>query len=310
MRQFLAIPHRSAFVVAVLLVAVVTGCRGATSSGESTTPSGMTTTAGQQLERQRQQAHEALARWADAVSAAGGAQGFAIVGEATGQIGEWEEPVGSNNKLALLAGKVVADFTLADETPPLAQVRWNDGSLQTVPTISAAQALVDLQAAGGQACPECDALDVTAAKPTTVQIETSRGLATMPAWEFSLNGTAVRITRIAISASANVSVSPPPWNPNDPPVGLSISWAFGHVGGNQLMVGFVGDICGTEYTAEAVESASAIVVIVVEHPNPTAGGCRLVGRDRTATAQLAAPLSDRAVLEVREGLPVPLTLVP
>jgi hypothetical protein len=293
-----------------MLAAVLAGCRGATTGSESTGPSGMTTTAGQQLERQRQQAHAALARWADAVTAAGGAQGFAIVGEATGQIGEWEVPIGSNNKLALLAGKVVADVTLSDEKPPLAQVHWNDGSVQTLPTISAAQALMDLQAAGGQACPGCNALMVTAATLSTVQIETSRGLATMPAWEFSLNGTAVRVTRLAISASANVSVSPPPWDPNDPPVGLSISWAFGHVGGKELMVGFVGDMCGTEYTAEAVESPSAVVVIIVEHANSTGGGCRLVGRDHTATAHLAAPLRDRAVLEVREGLPVALTLVP
>ena len=278
--------------------------------GESTTPNGVTTTAGQQLERQRQQAHDALARWGDAVAAAGGAQGFAIVGEAMGQIGDWEPAVGSNNKLALLAGKVVADVTLSNETPPLAQVHWNDGSVQTLPTISAAQAFRDLQAAGGQACPGCDALEVTVATLSTVQIETSRGLATMPAWEFSLNGTAVRVTRMAISASANISVSPPPWNPNDPPVGLSISWAFGHVGGNKLMVGFVGDMCGTEYTAEAVESPSAVVVIIVEHANSTGGGCRLVAIDRIATAQLAAPLGDRAVLEVRQGLPVPLTVGP
>jgi hypothetical protein len=309
-RKFQAIPHRSAFLVPVLLVAVVAGCRGAIPDGESTTPNGVTTTAGQQLERQRQQAHDALARWADAVSAAGSAQGFAIVGEATGQIGDWELAVGSNNKLALLAGKVEADVTLSDETPPLAHVHWNDGSVQTLPTISAAQALTDLQAAGGQACPGCDALEVTGATLSTVQIETSRGLATVPAWEFSLNGTAVRITRIAIADSANVSVSPPPWDPNDPPVGLSISWAFGHVDGKELMVGFVGDTCGTEYTAEAVESTSALVVIIVEHANSTGGGCRLVGRDRTTTAQLAAPLGHRAVLEVREGLPVPVTLAP
>ncbi|MGZ6299000.1 MAG: hypothetical protein ACXWMN_00720 [Candidatus Limnocylindria bacterium] len=92
--------------------------------------------------------------------------------------------------------------------------------------------------------------------------------------------------------------------------GLSISWAFGHVDGNKLMVGFVGDRCGTDYTAEAVESTSAVVVIIVEHSNPTTGGCRGVGTDRTATAQLAAPLSDRSVLEVRQGLPAPVTLVP
>ena len=255
-------------------------------------------------------------RWADAVAAAGGVQGFVIVGEATGQIGDWEEPVGSNNKVALMAGKVVAVTGLSDETPPAAEVHWQNGSVQTLPTISAAQALEDLQAAGVQACPECDALKITAAKLTTAQLETSRGPATAPAWEFSLQGTAVRITRVAISADARVTVSPPPWNPDDPPVGLSISSASGRVGGNELTVSFVGaprpgsEPCGADYTAEAVESPLAIVVIVIEHRNVTPAFCEAVGHDRTAKVQLASPLGNRAVLEVTDGLPVPVTLTP
>ena len=294
-----------------MLVATLAACAGVT-----TTPSGMTTTAGQQLERQRQQAHDALQRWADAVAAAGGQQGFVIVGDATGQIGDWEVPVGSNNKSALMSGKVVALVALSDETPAAAEVRWKDGSVQTLPTISAAQALKDLQTAGVQPCPECDALKVTGAKLTTAQIVTSRGPATVPAWEFSLQGTAVHVTRVAISASASVSVSPPPWNPNDSPVGLSIDSASGTVGGRQLTVSFVGapkpgsQPCGADYTAEAVESQTAVVVIVIEHRHATSGVCRAVGATRTATAQLAAPLGDRAVLEVKEGLPVPVTLAP
>jgi hypothetical protein len=38
--------------------------------------------------------------------------------------------------------------------------------------------------------------------------------------------------------------------------------------------------------------------------------CDLVGYRREATVQLAAPLGDRAVLEVKQGLPVPVTLTP
>jgi hypothetical protein len=301
-------------VVAALLVATLAAC-----GGQGNYPSasaGVTTTAGQQLERQRQQARDALARWADAVAAAGGQQGFVIVGDATGQIGDWEVPVGSNNKSALMSGKVVAAVALSDETPAAAEVRWKDGSVQTLPTISARQALKALQASGDQLCTECDALKVTGAKLTTAQIVTSRGPATVPAWEFSLQGTAVHVTRVAISASAIVSVSLPPWNPNDSPVGLSIYSASGTVGGRQLTVSFVGapkpgsQPCGADYTAEAVESQTAVVVIVIEHRNATPGACTLMGAMRTATVQLASPLGDRAVLEVMQGLPVPVTLAP
>jgi hypothetical protein len=308
-------PRRSRLVVATaLLVATLAAC-----GGQDTYPSasaGVTTTSGQQLERQRQEARDDLKRWAAAVAAAGGHQGLAIVGDATSQIGNWEIPVGSNNKIALMSGKVVDAVGLPDETPAAAEVHWNDGSVQTLPIISASQALKDLQAAAVQPCDECDTLKVTAAKLTTVEIETSRGPATVPAWEFSLQGTAVRITRVAISAGASVTVSPPPWDPNDSPVGLSIESASGTVDGKQLTVSFSGaadpggEPCGADYTAEAVESSTAVVVIVIQHSHVTPAPCRLVAATRTATVRLAAPLGDRAVLEVREGLPVPVTLAP
>jgi hypothetical protein len=299
-------------VAATFLVATLAACGGGQNSFPSASE-GVTTTSGQQLERQRQQARDDLSRWADAVAATGGQQGFAIVGDATGQVGDWEEQLGSN-KVALMAGKVEDSVGLSNETPDAAEVRWQDGSVQTLPTISAAQALKDLQAAGVQPCPECDALQVTDAKLTTAQIQTSRGPATVPAWEFSLRGTAVRVTRVAVSADANVTVSPPPWDPNDPPVGLSIEAASGIAGGSQLTVSFLGwpysgaEPCGADYTVEAVESNTAVVVIVIEHRNPTPAACLLAGAGRTATVQLAAPLGDRAVLEVKEGLPVPVTL--
>jgi hypothetical protein len=49
---------------------------------------------------------------------------------------------------------------------------------------------------------------------------------------------------------------------------------------------------------------------VYEHPFPGGGACSLVGYARTAMVELAAPLGQRAVLEVKEGLPVPVALNP
>ncbi len=302
----------SSLVATTILVAVLAACEAAHSYPSA--PAGVTTTSGQQLDRQRQEARDDLTRWADAVAAAGGQQRFVLVGEATSQVGDWEEPIGNNNKIALMAGKVEDGVGLSDDAPAAAEVRWQDGTVQTLPTISAAQALKDLQAAGVQPCPDCDALQVTDATLTTTRIQTSRGLATVPAWEFSLRGTAVRVTRVAIAAGASVTVSPPAWDPNDPPVGLSIDSASGTVGGRRLIVSFLGsrypgsEPCGADYTAEVVESQTAVVVIVIEHRNAAPATCLLVGAGRTATVQLAAPLGDRAVLEVRNGLPVPVTL--
>jgi hypothetical protein len=61
-----------------------------------------------------------------------------------------------------------------------------------------------------------------------------------------------------------------------------------------------------------VESDLAVVVIVTRHPHspPVAVACAAVGARRTATARLAAPLGDRAVLDLRMGTPVPVVLAP
>ncbi len=266
--------------------------------------------------RLHKQAQAALARWTDAVAAAGGRSDFAPVGELTGQVGDWEEAVGGNNKIALMSGVVEAAVSLPAETPPDGEVRWQNGSIETVRLMSAQQALSGIRADGAAAgpCPDCVPLQITGARLTSGSVETSRGPAEAPVWEFSLQGTEVRVTRVAVAD--RVTVVPPPWDPNNSPVGISIDSATGTVGGRQLTVTFTGapgtgdQACGADYTAEAVELSTAVVVIVIEHSNGLPVACSAVGARRTAEAQLSAPLGGRAVLEVQEGRPVPVLLTP
>jgi len=263
-----------------------------------------------------QQAQAALTRWADAVAAAGGQSAFVPVGELTAMVGDdWGPEVGDNDKRALMAGLFEAVVTLPTETPPDGDLRRQDGSIATVPLISAQKALSDLKAdAAGSSCPECVPLQITAARLTTGPVDTSRGPAVVPVWEFTLQGTAVRVTRVAIAD--RVSVVPPPWDPNNAPVGISIDSATGTVGGQHLTVGFTGapgagdQGCGADYTAEAVESPTAVAVIVTEHRHSSFFGesCTAVGAFRTAEVALSAPLGDRTVLEVQQGRAVAVLL--
>ncbi|MFI2649626.1 MULTISPECIES: hypothetical protein [Micromonospora] len=52
----------------------------------------------------------------------------------------------------------------------------------------------------------------------------------------------------------------------------------------------------------------AVVVIVITHPHAGDEACAALGALRTAEVELAQPLGERAVLEVRQGLPVPATI--
>ena len=265
--------------------------------------------------RLHRQAQAALDRWAAAIAAASGRPGFVPVGELTGQIGDWEADVGDNDKTALMAGLVQADVALPAEAPPDGTLRWQDGTTVGVRVMSAQDALADMRTEGGGAsCPECVPLQVTGARLTTGPVETTRGPATAPVWAFTLKDTKVEATRVAIAAP--VTVVPPPWDPNDAPVGISVESASGTVGGRGLTVSFTGapepmdQPCGADYTAEAVESSSAVVVIVTPHPHAPGEACSAVGAPRTTTVELAAPLGERAVLEVKQGLPVQVLLAP
>ena len=295
-----AIARRKLGAFVVVLAVILAGC----GFGPVTGDSGAV----------HEQADAALARWADAVAAAGGSPRVVVVGELTGQIGDWEADVGGNNKQALYAGRVAGNDNVPGDAPPDGVVQWADGTTTTVALLAARDAVAAIQSTATATCDDCTAMRITAAALSSGPVETTHGPAIVPIWEFTIEGTAVKVSRVAIADP--VVVVPPPWDPNHPPVGLRIDSASATVAGLELTVQFVGaplpgdKPCGEDYTAEAVESDLAVAVIVTTHAHPTLGGCSAVGAIRTAVATLAAPLGDRAVLETQEGLPVPVRLLP
>ena len=254
-----------------------------------------------------------LSAWADAVAAGGGTAAVTPVGELTGQVGDWEEAVGDNNKRALMAGMVASDSPLSESPPPDGEVTWQDGTTTKVPLLSAQGAIIAIESTTAAPCSDCAMLLVTDARLTSGPIQTTRGLATAPVWEFTLQGTAVKLTRVAIANPVTVAPDDGGWG-----LGLALDSASGSVSGTELTVAFVGapdpgdKPCGEDYTAEAVESDLAVVVIVTRHPHVglLPQGCSAVGARRTATAALTAQLGDRVVLDVQQGTPVPVVLAP
>ena len=251
-----------------------------------------------------------LARWSDAVAAGGGADGIVIIGDRTQQVGTWEPEVGDNNKSALMAGLVEAAVALPTDAPPDGEVRWADGTRETVPLVSAAKAVTGIGSDPAAPCPDCLPLEVVSARLTTVEVVTSRCAATVPAWEFGILGTAVTLTRIAIADSHVVT---PPATPPREPGTIAIERAAISSDGRALTVEFVGSpypgsqACGADYSATAVESSLAVVVVVTAHPFPIPAPCSAVGAWRAAVAPLAAPLGTRAVLDPATGQPVAVT---
>lgn len=307
----------TAAALVVALLATVAASGGCGTRHDASTPP----IVGEGRDRLRQQAREALDRYDRAVAAAGGSQGIVVVGERTGQVGDWEDDRGMY-KEALSAGRLAAAGPLPVAPRVEGEVVWDGGGSRTVAIIAAQAALAELVEAGNEArngagtaagdCPQCVTIEVTGARLGTGRIQTGRGAATAPVWEFTVRGSAVLVTRVAFAASNGVTVQPPPWDPNHAPGGLRIDSAT--LRGTTLTAHFVGapqpatGPCGVDYTAETVESATAVVVIVVEHPFPGEHACDAIGGMRTATVDLGGPLGERAVLEVQQGTPVPVTV--
>jgi hypothetical protein len=87
--------------------------------------------------------------------------------------------------------------------------------------------------------------------------------------------------------------------------------------GLQVTVTFTGarnpatEPCGIDYSAEAVESAKAVVVIILQQRHAYGEECTLEGVNRTAVANLTRPLANRAVLDLQQqSEPVPVASVP
>ncbi len=259
---------------------------------------------------ERSRAEAVLRRWSDAVSAGGGADAIVIVGDRTRQVGNWELDVGDNNKRALMAGLVEAAIALPTDVPPDAEVRWADGTSETVPLVSAAKAADAIRSGPAASCVDCVPLEIVSARLIVADVVTGPGPASVPAWEFGLQGTAVTLTRVA-GADSRVVVQPAA--PAGGPRTIAVERATISSDGRALTVEFVGSpdpgsqACGADYTATAVESSVAVVVVVAAHPFPIPAPCSAVGAWRSATAPLATPLGTRSVLDPATGQPIDMT---
>jgi hypothetical protein len=294
-------------VVVVSLVVGVSGCTAGPASSAA-------------VDDAHRQAQDALARWNVAAASGGVGSGFILVGEATLMVGDdWGPNIdGGNAKMAWYAGLFAVANPLPSGAPPDDTIKWQDGTTHTAPVISAGQALSDMKAATGQPCPECTPLQITGAELATATFQSNRGPVEAPAWEFSLQDTEVKLDQIAVESQiaalalptangqATGQQSSSPW------VGPQVDSATVDASGMTLTVSFIGapnkgdKPCGADYTAEAVDSSTAIVVIVYEHRNPLPATCSAVGAYRTAQVALAKPIGDRTLIDL-QAQPITVT---
>jgi len=265
-------------------------------------------------------AHQLLAQY-DAMHSGAPSDSFAFTDGLIGG-GGWNQDNGGDLKVAFYAGVVQAVEPLPAEVPPPGQIKWADGTTQSADLVSAAQALDRLiaNAEDPKSCDSsCTPLKVTGAKLTDIMVVTSRGHATVPAWEFEFVPDQQPMNPITFIAVKDATVG----KPQDPGGyrGPRIDSAYGNAQSTAITVAFTGspwtssNPCGSDYSGTVVESDRAVAVIVnatppsFEFPSAPPGAayaCPAMGALRTVTVDLARPLATRAILDVNSGALVTL----
>jgi hypothetical protein len=151
----------------------------------------------------------------------------------------------------------------------------------------------------------CTSLTVTGVKLGTVQLRTSRGEATVPAWLFTVDELAGALARVAVAPAAIGAVpssSPPPFQPDSTLVGAQ---DLAKVDGPELAYRLLVGACDKDITPLAYEAED--VVVVGGQVTRSAGACVAMAKIVPVTVTLDTPLGDRLVLDVGTGAPLLLT---
>jgi hypothetical protein len=212
------------------------------------------------------------------------------------------------DKLAFLNGNLV--FTGPPPSgAPAGLVAWPDGSTMKVPVISAAQALGKLT--GSKECPGCATtpLTVTAIRPATLAVGTSRGRATVPAWAFTLKGVSTPVIEAALPPGSYVT----PGRRGTPTRKELAALGTGFVGatdatvsadGRTLTLRLGGSPCDTTWGGLVDETGGAAVVGGWMHDPDLDALCPASLVFRTTTVRLGAPLAGRVIIDASSGQPV------
>jgi len=197
---------------------------------------------------------------------------------------------------------------LAPSRGPAAVVTWPDGSTMKVPVLSEPRTFGELTSS--RECPACvtTPLDVTAATPTTLPVATSRGIAKVPAWAFTLKGVSGPVIQAALPPGSYVT----PGSTGSPSrarlaaVGTEFTGALSaavSADGRTLTLQLFGGPCDATWGGLETEVDGAVVIGGWENdPNPDAP-CSAVGIVLTTTVRLSAPLGDRVIIDAWTGQP-------
>ena len=192
-------------------------------------------------------------------------------------------------------------------------VSYADGTRVSVGTLGAQTAYEGMVNPRSGECPPadngasgCDWVTVTGAKATTISLQTGRGVATVPAWAFTVQGLTEPIVRVSVENAAESSdfeprIGPPP---TDGRRVLLNGQDVASQHGSKVTVALGSGDCDTEVAPRVLETDQVVVV------GGTALGpapdrlCNALLRIHEVVLELDRPAGTRPVLDAASGRPL------
>lgn len=180
---------------------------------------------------------------------------------------------------------------------------YPDGTKQEVPTVSAADAYKAIDK-GDASCPGCVSLHVTKAEAGTAAVRTSRGLAQVPVWKFTVEGIKNPLARVAVSPEVTKPLPTPSIPEWDRDAALVSAQDLVEVKDSLIEFRLGVGACDKDITGLVWESDQAVVI---------GGKVTPPGPEMACTAQLmlhpvqvntAKPIGERVILDAITGQPV------
>jgi hypothetical protein len=227
-------------------------------------------------------------------------------------------------KIAASAGWYRLSATLPKQAGN-GSVAFADGSSLPVPVVSADAAYQALAHGGQPQCPSpapsstagpdgsvsaasgpCGVLTVTAAKLGTAQLRTSRGLATVPAWIFTVKELPDPMVRVAVAPEAVRPLPEPPVSPmpQERDFMLVAAQTLDRVEERTVAYRVGVGACDKDIAPLVWESADVVVVGGSARPPEGDRACVAMLKLTPVEVALTSPLADRVILDAVTGQPV------
>jgi hypothetical protein len=182
-----------------------------------------------------------------------------------------------------------------------------------VATLSAGQAYAAMVNPRSGSCPlpttgagRCDWVTITAATPTTVELNTARGPAEVPAWAFTVEGLSSPIVRVSVREAAEPDDFEPqlPAAPRSGRLQLLDGQYVQSREGRTLTVAMGSGSCDSDIAAHVHETDSLVVVGGTSKAPPEGQLCDMMLQINQLTVRLAAPPESRPVIDAQSGRPL------